>query len=248
MSDGAASPRRSHAARCAREETGLSNWSRTRPTQAAMIPSASLPVLFEGYSRALVRHTAAVLLNDYARRMRGLHLDPQAVAYLEAEAQATVQQCVDQGGGFLPTTVPVLFEGYSQVLLLHTAAFLLRHYTITMHGLRLDPEAVAYLEEEAQVVEQQMDDQDAAFPDLLDTTVLEVMGTVVAAGGHGARPVGLTSHRSRRPSSSADPDHGGEEVVRSYAEPPAAPVAGNLPGGREESRPHRDDTGRARVP
>lgn len=72
-------------------------------------------------------------------------------------------------------TVPVWFERYSRSLVLHTGAFLLEHHAITMRGLHFDPQAVAYLEEEAQAVEQQMDDQDAAFPDLLNNAVLEIL-------------------------------------------------------------------------
>lgn len=122
--------------------------------------------------------TATFLLKHHASRMRGLHLDPQAAAYLEQEANAIAQQLDTQDAAFLPSTVSVLFEGYSRVLVLHTGAFLLEHHAIMMRGLHLDPLAVAYLEQAAQTVEQEMDEQDAAFPDLLNTAVLEVLRPV----------------------------------------------------------------------
>ena len=56
---------------------------------------------------------------------------------------------------------------------MQTAAFLLPHYAITMRGMHHDARAVAYLEKEAQAFEYQMDSQDATFPDLLDTAVLQ---------------------------------------------------------------------------
>jgi RNA:NAD 2'-phosphotransferase (TPT1/KptA family) len=153
------------------------------PAKASTFSSSTLPAVFERYSRALVMHTAAFLLRHYALTMSGLHLDEQAVAYLEEEAHAVEQQMDEQSTEFLPATVPVLFESYSRVLMMHTAAFLLRHYVITMHGLHLDPEAVAFLEEEAHTVEQQMDHLDVTFPDVLDVAVLELLRALVATGG-----------------------------------------------------------------
>ena len=126
--------------------------------------------------------TATFLLKHHASRMRGLHLDPQAAAYLEQEANAIAQQLDTQDAAFLPSTVPVLFEGYSRVLVLHTGAFLLEHHAIIMRGLRIDPLAVTYLERAAQTVEQEMDEQDAAFPDLLKTAVLDVLRPVSFSG------------------------------------------------------------------
>lgn len=148
---------------------------------AAHAPSA-LPGWFEGYSRALMLRTATFLLKHHASRMRSLHLDPQAAAYLEQEADAIAHQLDTQDAAFLPSTVPVLFEGYSRVLVLHTGAFLLEHHAIMMRGLHLDPLAVAYLERAAQTVEQEMDEQDAAFPDLLNTAVLDVLRPVSFSG------------------------------------------------------------------
>jgi hypothetical protein len=142
---------------------------------ASMLPTSVVPVLFEGYSRALMLRTAAFLLRYHASRMRGLHLDPQVIAYLEEEAYAVEQHRHEQDAAVLPSTVPVLFEGYAQTLVLHVGAFLLEHHAILMRGLHLDPHAVAFLEEAAQTVEQEMDEQDARFPDLLDTAVLEVL-------------------------------------------------------------------------
>lgn len=126
--------------------------------------------------------TATFLLKHHASRMLSLHLDPQAAAYLEQEADAIEQQLDTQDAAFLPSTVPVLFEGFSRVLVLHTGAFLLEHHAIMMRGLHIDPLAVAYLERAAQTVEQEMDEQDAAFPDLLNTAVLDVLRPVSFSG------------------------------------------------------------------
>lgn len=107
--------------------------------------------------------------------MRGLRLDARAVAYLQHEADAIEHHLPDQDLLFLPSTVPPLFESYSRSLVLHTGAFLLEHHAITMRGLHLDPQAVAYLEGAAQAVEEQMDDQDAAFPDLLNIAIVGML-------------------------------------------------------------------------
>lgn len=144
---------------------------------ATRAPSA-LPGWFEGYSRALMLRTATFLLKYHASRMRSLHLDPQAAAYLEQEADAIAQQLDTQDASVLPLTVPALFEGFIRMLVLHAGAFLLEHHAIMMRGLHLDPLAIAYLEQAAQAVEQEMDEQDEAFPDLLNTAVLEVLRPV----------------------------------------------------------------------
>jgi hypothetical protein len=149
---------------------------------ASISAPATVPALFEGYSRALMLRTAAFLLRYHASRMRGLHLDSQAIASLEEAAYAVEQHRNDQDAAFFPSTVPVLFEGYAQALVLHVGAFLLEHHAIMMRGLHVDPKAVAYLEEAAQTVEQQMDDQDASFPDLLNHAVLEVLRSVASGG------------------------------------------------------------------
>ena len=154
--------------------------------KASTHAAATVPVWFEGYSRSLVRTTSVFLLKHHASRMRGLRLDSRAVAYLQKEADSIELQLHDQDMLFLPSTVPPLFESYSRSLVLHTGAFLLEHHAITMRGLHLDPQAVAYLEEAAQVVEQQMDDQDAAFPDLLNNAILEILRQGSLA--HGMNP------------------------------------------------------------
>jgi len=154
------------------------------PSKAATLPSEPMLVEFESYTQALVLHTAVFLLRHAALTMRRLHVDPQAIAYLEQEAQAAAQLGGDEDLSFLPSVVPALLEAYSHALVMHTAAFLLRHYAITLHGRHLDPRAVAYLEQEAQALEQHMDDQDTAFPGLLDTAVLGVMHALVVTEGH----------------------------------------------------------------
>jgi hypothetical protein len=123
--------------------------------------------------------TAVFLLRHHAIIMRAMHLDAQAVAYLEQEADAVEQHLAELDGVSLPSVVPALFEGFSLALVLHTGAFLLEHHAITMRGLQLDPLAIAYLEEAAVAVEQRMDEQDARFPDLLDHAVLEILRSVV---------------------------------------------------------------------
>ena len=148
------------------------------PMNTSTHTPTAFPAWFEGYSRALILRTSAFLLQYHASRLRSLQIDPRAVAYLEQEAHAIARHLDTQDAAFLPSTVPALFEGFSRSLVLHTGAFLLEHHVIMMRGLHLDPLAVAYLEEAAQAVEQQMDEQDAAFPDLLNTAVLEVLRPV----------------------------------------------------------------------
>lgn len=152
------------------------------PANVSTHSSSAVPALFEGYSRALLLRTAAFLLRHHASRMRGLHMDPQAVAYLEQQAAVVEQQQDEQDAAFLPSAVPALFEGISRALVLHAGSFLLEHHAITMRGLHFDAQAVAYLEKAAEAVEQQMDEQDAAFPQLLDNAVLEVLRAPATRG------------------------------------------------------------------
>lgn len=143
-------------------------------------PPAAVPALFEGYSRVLLLRTAAFLLEYHAIIMRSLHFDSQAVAYLEQEADAVGQQQDEQDAAFLPSAVPALFEGLSRALVLHAAAFLLEHHAMTMRGLHLDPQAVAYLEGATEAVKQQVDKRDAEFPKLFDNAALEVLRSMTA--------------------------------------------------------------------
>lgn len=60
--------------------------------QDCLLRSMPVPVFFESYSTLLVAHAQATVLGDLVISMRGAHIDPAAIAFVERLAAAAEQR------------------------------------------------------------------------------------------------------------------------------------------------------------